>query len=77
MRLRAIITIDIEAADFVDAAEHQRRIEDLLQEMRAIYSNATLDFRERRQARRRPSVPPPRSATDTLSATGKLNAYVD
>lgn len=75
MRLRAIITIDIDAADFVDAADHQRRIETLLGAMRDSYADAALEFRERRQVRRgmSPGHPPGRR----LSSTGKLNSYVD
>jgi hypothetical protein len=49
MRLRAQITIDIEARDFVDAADHQRRLEELVQEIKGEYSQAELQLRERRE----------------------------
>lgn len=75
MRLRAIITIDIDAADFVDAADHQRRIESLLGAMRDSYADAALEFRERRQVRR--GMSPGHPPGGRLSSTGKLNSYVD
>lgn len=49
MRLRAQITIDIEARDFVDAADHQRRLEELVQAIKGEYSQAALLLRERRE----------------------------
>lgn len=75
MKLRAVITIDIEAADFVEAAAHQRRIETLLQPLTEPYPDAALTFRERRSARRGPMAavadvrPLPRPS-------GKLRTYV-
>lgn len=73
MRLRAQITIDIEARDFVDAADHQRRLEELVQTIKHEYSQAELLLRERRERGnsdlrpqlvdrgRRPSLPPRRA----------------
>lgn len=49
MRLRAQITIDIEAADFVDAADHQRRLEQLVRSIKSEYEQAALLLRERRE----------------------------
>jgi hypothetical protein len=49
MRLRAEITIDIQAKDFVDAADHQRRLEELFQLIQREYSGANLLLRERRE----------------------------
>lgn len=75
MRLKATITIDIDAADFVDAAGHQRRIEALLTDLQQAYPAAGLDFRERRTSRRgrhEMHVPSPVQAV-----TGRLSAYVD
>ena len=46
--LRAQITIDVSADDFVGAAEHQRRLEDLMTTVRGLYHEADLSFRERR-----------------------------
>jgi len=56
-KLRAIITFEIEAGDFVAAAEHQRRLEDLMDMLRREYPTAELEMRERRRARL--SAPPP------------------
>lgn len=49
MRLRAEITIDIQARDFVDAADHQRRVEQLFQSIQSEYAGANLTLRERRE----------------------------
>jgi len=46
--LRAQITIDVSADDFVSAADHQRRIETLMNSVRQSYDQAELEFRERR-----------------------------
>ena len=49
MRLRAQITIDIDAKDFVDAADHQRRLEALVTSIKQEYHQAALLLRERRE----------------------------
>ncbi len=46
--LRAQITIDLTADDFVCAADHQRRIESLMGAIKDAYAEALLEFRERR-----------------------------
>lgn len=74
MRLRAHITIDIDAADFVSAAEHQRRVEQLLAIVRQDYAHANLELRERRERSE--------AAADTRPVkpgrpTGALNHYED
>ena len=43
--LRAQITIDVHAEDFVGAAEHQRRLEELMLSIQNLYSGASLVFR--------------------------------
>lgn len=76
MKLRAVITIDIEARDFVDAAEHQRQIEKVLTQVTDLYPTAALVFRERRASARSassngaPAKPP-------AQPTGRLSSYVD
>jgi hypothetical protein len=76
MKVRATITIDIDAADFIEAAEHQRRVETILGEVKKVYGAAVLDFRERRTSRRdRVRVPPP--PRPISSKTGRLKTYVD
>jgi len=46
--LRAQITIDLTADDFVCAADHQRRIESLMGAIKDVYQEAALEIRERR-----------------------------
>lgn len=76
MKLRAVITIDIEARDFVDAAEHQRRIETVLRQVAELYPSAALVFRERRAtARSGPAAGAP--AKPPAQPTGRLSSYVD
>lgn len=76
MKVRATITIDIDAADFIEAAEHQRQAEAILRDVRKVYGSAALDFRERRTSRRdrvQPSVSPRQS----IVKTGRVNEYLD
>jgi hypothetical protein len=72
MRLKISIAIEIEAADFVEAATHQRRLQDHLERAQAIYPAMELNFWERRR-RLRSKTP------DTLrgirSYTGRLSRY--
>ncbi len=49
MKLRAQIVVDIEAANYAEAAEHQRHLELLLENLRARYPTAQLQIRERRE----------------------------
>lgn len=74
MKLRAEIVIEIEADDFVVAADHQRRVEAILGQVREDYPQAAMMLRERKErtaARRfRPEQP-------TRERTGRLNQYLD
>jgi hypothetical protein len=49
LRLRAQITIDIDAQDFVEAADHQRRLEEMVRRIKEEYEHAALLLRERRE----------------------------
>jgi hypothetical protein len=49
MKLSGQISIDLTVDDFVQAADHQRRLEGLLNLIRATYPDATLAMRERRE----------------------------
>ena len=51
MRLRAQIVVDIDAADYVEAAAHQGALERHLKQIQQIYPNASLSMRERRERR--------------------------
>lgn len=71
MRLRAQILIDIEAADFAEAAAHQLRIEHVFAEVRSCYEQAQLEFRQRR-------LRPSRQTTaqgGALHYTGRMSDY--
>lgn len=73
MRLTAEIHVEIEVGDFVEAADHQQRLESLLDAVRSAYPQARMDLRERR--RRRPTIT--RRASRQTTPTGAVNAYVD
>jgi hypothetical protein len=49
MKLRAQIVVDIDAENYVEAAEHQRHLEVFLKHVRARYATAQLLIRERRE----------------------------
>jgi hypothetical protein len=71
MKLRAQILIDIDADDFVAAADHQRRIETLLTDVKRAYDQAELVFRERRPRGLPILTPPP----PVRQGTGHLHVY--
>ena len=49
MKLCGQISIELTVDDFVEAADHQKRLEALLATIRASYPDATLAMRERRE----------------------------
>jgi len=49
MKLCGQISIELNVDDFVEAADHQKRLEGLLRLIRDSYPDATLAMRERRQ----------------------------
>ena len=51
MRLRAQIIVDIDAGDYVEAAEHQNTLLRYLRDIKAQYPDASLTMRERRERR--------------------------
>jgi hypothetical protein len=72
LRLRAQITIDIEAADFVAAADHQKRVESFIDGIREVYSDTNLVLKERRILA---GPREPRPEPVQRRATGKLHSY--
>jgi hypothetical protein len=65
LTLRAQITIEVSALDYVEAAEHQRRAEALLEVVRAEYATAGFTFHHLRpklagEAKAGQAVGPPR-----------------
>ena len=73
MKLWGQISVELNVGDYVEAADHQKRLEEILQQVRAAYPEATLAMRERRQRRPTPAVRP---APPNI-ATGRLNAYAE
>lgn len=53
MKLRATITIDTEAKDFQEAAEIQKQLDELCQELSQKHTKVTFDIRERRAVKGR------------------------
>ena len=49
MRLSAHITLNFDAADYIDAAQHQRLLEEHLLSINRNYPDAQLAIRERRE----------------------------
>lgn len=73
MKLCGQISVELSVGDYIEAADHQKRLEDILRLVRDAYPGATLAMRERRQRKALPltrAAPPP-------AATGALNSYSD
>ena len=74
-RLRACINIEFQTESFVEAGEHQKRLNQLLEEIRRHYPDSTLDMRELRgRAAAANSTSTPRPPT---TRTGRLRPYAD
>ena len=58
MELRAQITVDISADDFVQAADHQSRLTKFVQELKSQYPEVQLIIRERRERKPDPAASP-------------------
>jgi len=54
LKLRTEISIEIEAEDFIEAAEHQRKLQVFMNELRGDYPAAEMVIRERRGPRLKP-----------------------
>lgn len=73
MRLRAQITIDIDVDDFIEAADHQRRVALIAANVRREYAQADLVFRQRRErSERQRAMPAPRTP---VHYTGRMREY--
>lgn len=64
MKLRAQIIIDIDAENYPEAAEHQRQLEAILENVKSLYEAAELQIRERRERRAYRSSETPLAASD-------------
>lgn len=73
MRLKATFTIELEADDFVEAANHQRALEDQLVALRETFPHSQLRIVT---GRRRPNG---RTTSGRVNAniTGRLHAYAE
>lgn len=73
MKLWGQISVELNVGDYVEAADHQKRLEDILKQVRELYPDAKLAMRERRQRRSTPVV----RALPPGAGTGRLNAYAE
>jgi hypothetical protein len=72
MKLCGQISVELTVGDYIEAADHQKRLEDILKLVRDAYPEATLAMRERRQRKAAPLVRAARAP-----ATGALHRYDD
>lgn len=71
LRLKVQLALEIDADDFIEAANHQRQLEDILASMRRLYPLARLIITERRGRGVRPT------AVLRGRSSGALNVYDD
>lgn len=74
MRLKAMFTIELEATDFVEAAGHQRALEEKLVSLRETFPGSQLKIVNARAGRRAEAKP---RRTPNRNLTGRLNVYTD
>jgi hypothetical protein len=67
MKLCGQISVEVNVDDFVEAADHQRRLEEILQLVRKSYPEAALAMRERRDRKPMSLAPAPRPPSGTLN----------
>lgn len=72
MKLRAQITIDLQVQDYIEAAEHQRRISLIAERVQADYAQAELEFRQRRDRLSSAARPP---VQGRIHYTGRMREY--
>lgn len=72
LRLKACINIEFHTENFVEAGEHQKRLIELLEEVRRHYPESTLDLRELRNRTAANSANAPRPP---VTRTGRLRPY--
>lgn len=71
MRLKATFTIELEASDFVEAARHQRALEEKLSALRETFPGSQLKIVSGRERKDRAALPRPVNP----NITGRLHAY--
>ena len=72
MKLCGQISVELNVGDYIEAADHQRRLEDILRQVRAAYPEATLAMRERRE---RKALALPRAAPRAVGPSAALARY--
>ena len=72
MKLRAELVIDLEAEDYIGAAEHHRFVETIFGELKQRYAQATLSIRQLRDKR---DTPTRSGAPRFRHHTGALASY--
>jgi hypothetical protein len=70
LRLRVAFTIDIDAEDFIAAAEQQRVLQAFEAQLREVYPQAAMNIKERRQRRL-----VPQKAAPALERRATLKPY--
>lgn len=74
MKLRAQILIEVEAEDFVSAANHEQAIQTIFRDLQGAYGTAQLEFREVRSKSLKENAPALRKMR---RYTGNLHQYAD
>jgi hypothetical protein len=81
MRFRVDISLEIEADDYIAAAEHQRRVGDLFATMKNTYPDADFSFRQLRNMANGAAPAGPRPSGKGRGhfrhVTGNLSVYQD
>lgn len=77
MKLRAQISIDVDADDYIAAADYQCRFEKLIDSIKSEYPNSSLELRECRSALGGRTRRGSGFAPSVRHATGALSVYED
>lgn len=73
MKLCGQLSVELTVDDYIEAADHQKRLEAILKLVRDAYPAATLAMRERRQRKAAPLA----RAPSTRQPAGALTRYDD
>jgi hypothetical protein len=74
MRMKAEIALEVDASDFIEAAEHQKKLELFLATLKELYPGAELRFWERRE---RTGAGGTAAARPARASARRVNAYDD
>ena len=74
MKLCGQISVELSVGDYIEAADHQKRLEDILKLVRDAYPDATLAMRERRQRKALPLTrAQPRTAAPDIAGISLIH----